>query len=156
MLVPSILQVRELSATAKSSVSYIANAAREGQPRQGFATCKNFCSDFSQADWQHDCFQTVTLRKSVHVQNVNPGVGNIYLGERFAAFESPVAYMVCILTELNLLAFAREGDFSTVGWFPNPQLLSLQLWNPSHYGLDRSQSVWLSTAKVIPDDSVWY
>ena len=103
MLVPSILQVRELSATAKSSVSYIANAAREGQPRQGFATCKNFCSDFSQADWQHDCFQTVTLRKSVHVQNVNPGVGNIYLGERFAAFESPVAYMVCILTELNLL-----------------------------------------------------
>ena len=108
MLVPSILQGRELSATAKSSVSYIENAAREGQPRQGFATCKNFCSDFSQADWQHDCFQTVTLRKSVHVQNVNPGVGNIYLGERFAAFESPVAYMVCFLTELNLLDAACE------------------------------------------------
>ena len=29
---------------------------------------QNFCSDFLQADWQHDCFQTVTLRKSVHVR----------------------------------------------------------------------------------------
>ena len=46
---------------------------------------------FTQAGWQFDCFQAEALRELVHI-------GNVRLGEQFAALESPMAYVVCIST----------------------------------------------------------
>ena len=42
------------------------------------------------------------------MQSVNSRVGNVHLGERFTALESPMAYVVCISTKLDLLNAACE------------------------------------------------
>ena len=121
----------------------------------------NFLSSTSRGtDFDHECYTRANVAYSRATDlTVSACPVNMHGTTGVSQVLSALLHGVCTLytDDQQTVKVRVKGEFSVSRkLFPNPQLRSLQLRNPSHYGLDHSLCVWLSTTKVISDDSVWY